>query len=689
LVTSDNRSVTSASSPFSFAEESFGVMQRVESIIGGFSYPGEVIVADSWNPLFGKALRGSAMFRIVLLTSRESPNASEIDDQRICVASKAVVTGDPSVIHEQKSDYRINDSDGGSGPSIADDIRAIREVREHYAVVADYGLNNLSSALAEYESEINDSMATESHLAWKSGHVVGNSSSLDSMASSGQIFLLDSPQSWIDVAAASLLQTSLGTSSAITPETVLGDFKIGRFKSASDKLRRLSAIQLGETPVTERIEELSESDTGDVSGTELTALLLHDLGFPPIIAALWVVAFALDSNSEIEITRNSGGSFYLSVDNVSDVDLDELSFDQFNVVRRQKSTSWDAVLPFLKLIVPHASETRFGGGRETDEEEFNTQLNAVVKRVRKSTPVMQSLEIAAGAVERPLTADDKRLVEVLDVATWVEYVQRARAIFGSVSILRALLSSAALRWSAMESAPDIERVIYYLDQVDFGRVDHSLAVERQILRSRFDLETLVESPNRWLSLQDDFQRWRQEYRHSYLEDHDHKQEQNKSLRQRVVSASVQVEQIELLEQIDSIRLGTVDELRVLWNETLRSLGICEYGGAEIRLIDEPECPKCHVRLGQPPNHVDIADMISEIDRLFIGYRDRLAKVVSGLVLNSHESDKLVSLFRLNSAGDMSDLANVLDDNVISFLNDLFGKPGDTDGSNDDWAFPHY
>jgi len=94
-------------------------------------------------------------------------------------------------------------------------------------------------------------------------------------------------------------------------------------------------------------------------------------------------------------------------------------------------------------------------------------------------------------------------------------------------------------------------------------------------------------------------------------------------------------------------------------------------------------------LGQPPNHVDIADMISEIDRLFIGYRDRLAKVVSSLVINSPESDKLVSLFRLNSAGDMSDLANVLDDKVISFLNDLFGKPGGTGGSNDDWAFPHY
>jgi hypothetical protein len=78
-------------------------------------------------------------------------------------------------------------------------------------------------------------------------------------------------------------------------------------------------------------------------------------------------------------------------------------------------------------------------------------------------------------------------------------------------------------------------------------------------------------------------------------------------------------------------------------------------------------------------------MISEIDRVFGGYRDRLAAVVSDLVLKSADSDRLQGLFRLNSAGDLSDLANVLDDKVISFLNELFGK---SSGNIDDWTSPH-
>ena len=88
---------------------------------------------------------------------------------------------------------------------------------------------------------------------------------------------------------------------------------------------------------------------------------------------------------------------------------------------------------------------------------------------------------------------------------------------------------------------------------------------------------------------------------------------------------------------------------------------------------------------QPANHTDIIDMISEIDQIFTGYRDRLASVASELVLKSASDDQLQSLFRLNSAGDLSDLANVLDDKVISFLNELFDKRS---GNTGDWASPH-
>jgi hypothetical protein len=212
-----------------------------------------------------------------------------------------------------------------------------------------------------------------------------------------------------------------------------------------------------------------------------------------------------------------------------------------------------------------------------------------------------------------------------------------------------------------------------------------LAVERQMLRARFELKSLVQNPAHWLSPSDEFERWRLDYRRAYLADHADKQEHNREVEAKIDETSRRVRQIELLERVDSVRSAMSADIAQLWNETIQLFAVCESDVSAIRLVDVPVCPDCHGRLGQPVNHTDIIDIVSEIDRLFDGYRDRLASVVSNLVMESDNSDKLKSLFRLNSAGDLSDLANVLDDKVISFLNELLGE---SSGKSGDWASPH-
>ena len=83
---------------------------------------------------------------------------------------------------------------------------------------------------------------------------------------------------------------------------------------------------------------------------------------------------------------------------------------------------------------------------------------------------------------------------------------------------------------------------------------------------------------------------------------------------------------------------------------------------------------------------DLIGRAQRVETSLVGYRDRLDDAVSDLVLESSKSDMLQGLFRLNSAGDLSGLANVLDDKIISFLNKLFGKSSGTFG---DCASPHY
>jgi hypothetical protein len=123
---------------------------------------------------------------------------------------------------------------------------------------------------------------------------------------------------------------------------------------------------------------------------------------------------------------------------------------------------------------------------------------------------------------------------------------------GSVAELRGALAGAAQHWATVEVAPEIEKAIYYLDQVEFGRIDHALSIERQLVRSRFELDSLVSNPMYWLSLRDEFERWRLEYRRAYLEDHALNREHNRTVALKIDLASKRVRQILLLEGVEAV-----------------------------------------------------------------------------------------------------------------------------------------
>lgn len=687
MVTTTNSNTLASPLSFSFAPDRREVAQPVQATLSGIEYPGEVIVADEWKPEFGEQLTGLPMFRVVLMRSNVGPSRKDLADDRICVAIQSKSGSSSHRIGETRTAYNVDTGSRDPGRSAEADIRSLREVQQRYAAVSDPELDHLASALVKYESQVNESLAAESHNLWRSGEVISASSEVGLEVTAEQIFLLDSPDAWIGVAAANLVDHSnldlRGDESTV--RDIFEELQQGRVKSALDHLRQMCGLRLNENTPSLLIHDLVMNNAGAVAGTDVVTLLVHKLGYPPAIASLWVVSYVLDHDAEMEFLRDSGEPIFISRDSISEIEFSVVAVNEVRHIRATKSTHWDAVSPYLQLIMPHAHSTRFGGGRVSDAEEFILQLTTISERLLASSPVMQGLEIAAGATVRPLTFDDKRLIEVLGAESWTEFVSRARTIFKSVATLRTALSKAALRWSAVEAAPDIERVIVYLDQVEFGRFDHGLAIEQRLLRSKIDLESLVNNWSSWPLIRDEFERWRQDYRRAYLEDHSQKRDWSIRLQHKIEFCSRRVEQIALFEKIAAIRLVQQDDIGELWDQTVRSFSLCENDGANIVLIHETVCLNCRGRLGQPANHRDVVEMITEIDRIFDEYRDRLAVVVSELVLESPQTDKLTSLFRLNSAGDLSDLANVLDDKVISFLNELFD---DTSGNSGDWTSPH-
>jgi len=98
-----------------------------------------------------------------------------------------------------------------------------------------------------------------------------------------------------------------------------------------------------------------------------------------------------------------------------------------------------------------------------------------------------------------------------------------------------------------------------------------------------------------------------------LEDQADKQEHNHEVEAKIDKTSRRVRQIELLERVYSVRSEMRSDIAQLWNGTIQLFAVCENDGSAIQLVDVPVCSDCHGRLGQPVNHTDIIDMVSEID----------------------------------------------------------------------------
>ena len=119
--------------------------------------------------------------------------AARMDDQRV---------------GESKAEYFVAGNDSSSSRSIEADMRSLREVREGYVATNDPGLSRLLSSLADHESKINEALAGASHESWKSESLITSKLQRDVDISPLQVFLLNSPESWVEATAAFVLDRS-------------------------------------------------------------------------------------------------------------------------------------------------------------------------------------------------------------------------------------------------------------------------------------------------------------------------------------------------------------------------------------------------------------------------------------------------------------------------------------------------
>ena len=666
---------------FSLAAADMGRPQPVHVHVRGVRYPGEVVVARAWELTLGEPLRGHSMFRLVLLTEACAVGSDDLQDPRIAVAIPSG-TGDAHL------------------KSLSAQINALRETRARYATAADPGLDRLSRALRARLEAIESEMAAGMRGAWAAGAVATAADPASGYTMHAAVaFAVDDPRVWMEAICGTLIMNRYGgpldgsAGEAVvprTPEMQAAAFDRLVFGGDVNKETphcpvgiRLTSPSSPRRFVPENCLALDALDElmadGDATEERVRSMLVHEMGVPPNIASQCLVAHMKHRDSEIQLAEGAdvrdrrGGKLgcpRLIADVLPDMAWTPDLLDMVAAVRPHVSDEWDSALPYLRLILPDARPSSESGGPVLQAAAFAEALEALEGRYTLALGVLDRLEQRLGEIGRTVNVESERLFIVFSSTSWRTFFARARGEFGTVKALREALDTLGRSRRAGEEALAIERCARYLDEAEFGPDERDLALTARALRARIDLRVLVENPDLWPPILEEFERWRAEYRTAYLEHHAERRTYNRVMQQRMERAEHQLTAVERLGQIPELGAPPGRSLRNRWRELSEMVAVCPASDEEVTLSDHPWCERCRTRLGVRPIYGDVEVLTGEIERTLAGYNERLSSATVRDILAGRRREDVEKILAIVAAGGMEALAEVLDDDVVRFLSEF-------------------
>jgi len=666
---------------FSLAASDMDRPQPVEIYVRGVRYPGEVVVARAWTQVLGEPLRGHAMFRLVLLTDPCAVGPGDLQDSRIAVACPSAV-----------EDAHLT--------SLSAEINALRETRARYAIAADPGLERLTHALRARVEAIESEMAAGMRGVWAAGSVVTAADRASWYPVDAAIaFAVDDPQVWVEAIGGALIMARYGGplhGTAGKPVVSL------TFEVLKDHFDRLTS----DTHANERAEHcavarvLASRDfpaeftpdgcgvvralddlmtDGETPGERVRAVLVHEMGVPPDVVSQCLVAHVKHRDSEIQLAEGADlrdrrgeklGCSRLIADVLPGMAWTPDLLDMVAAVRPHVSDEWDSALPYLRLILPDARPSSESGGPALQAAAFVEALETLEGRYTLALGVLDRLEQRLGETGRTVNVESERLFIVFSSTSWRTFFARARGEFGSVKALREAVDMLARSRKAGEEALAIERCARYLDEAEFGPDERDLTLTARALRARIDLRVLVENPDLWPPILEEFERWRAGYRTAYLEHHAERRTYNRVVQQRMERAEHQMTAAERLGQIPELGAPPDPSLRSRWRQLNEMAAVCSASDEEVALSDHPWCERCGTRLGVRPSDDDVEEVVGEIERTLAGYNERLSSATVRDILAGRRREDVEKILAIVAAGGMEALAEVLDDDVVRFLSEF-------------------
>ncbi|MFQ5827285.1 MAG: hypothetical protein ACE5IA_08010, partial [Dehalococcoidia bacterium] len=239
----------------------------------------------------------------------------------------------------------------------------------------------------------------------------------------------------------------------------------------------------------------------------------------------------------------------------------------------------------------------------------------------------------------------------------------ARTLEEALSLCRNLQALSTL-------IPEILAVKAYLDAVELPETESQMAVDRLSILEQMDPGALLSAPHLWSGLKDRFDWFKGRFRTLYSSYHRRYHEEVASLASQLDRVELQVRALGYLNSIAVLGAPVAQELVDEYERLRKIMGPCPLWENEVLLEGEAVCSQCGLRLTSPFPRREVEDFLRRLERALGQQQRRLSrKAVRQILAQSHQP-RIEQFIKLVQTSDLSSLANILDDELVSFLRQL-------------------
>ncbi len=652
----------------------------------GLRYPGEVIRANSWDPVWGEPLAGELYFRIVLLLRRQgAPTArrSEVHDAGIAVCTPG------AGISRQRG-------------RLTGELTTIRETQALYLTQRDAETELIRTTLHRRQEGLEQQLMSEESLRYSSGSVV---SGPDRVAYPGNPFVGMDPLGWFGSIAEWLLSEaypsrpiqSVGLPRPFTPEDaaplfaalfqqpgaapeVLSDFGPGLELSGSRG-----------NPVAELIADYLETSPVPAPWKPLHHYLAHQVGLTGPLATLHPLLFLHREKPELEVRLApdyqpallGGETLFgsrITFDLAPLLAWDPLLTEGATTIGPMTAPTWNDTLTYFSLINPDLHPVAPGESPSPQESQLREEIDELVRQAAEGIGFLDLLLDRTGPGE--LAGRDLAIAQTLSRlsglggAGFVQSYQALRAIYPTPANLESDLGILRRLARLSQNAPLLQHVWAYLDDAPTpGQLSGGwpeLALEIQALRATTLPASLLRFAQSWDALSHQISRIKSSYGAAYLGHHRAIQQQLPDYRRSLEEGWLKLRALELLNTLPDLSPPLGEGLPDTLRGWATDLSQCSRQQPELEeeLRDHPRCSGCGLALNQVLSLEDLQRTIRAIDFDLDAQTRQLSNLLVERIMRGERDQRLEDLLKIIQASDLTALCNTLSPELVGFIGQI-------------------